>query len=76
MATHDSLIHQTKNQAQSNQELRLKVVEGVEKKSDVLLNTFKQHLRNKYNRYFFGFIGCETLNIAMVIFQVTKHLLL
>ena len=36
-----------------------KIIEDAEEKCDCLLNTFNQQLRNKYDRYFYGFLGCE-----------------
>ena len=36
-----------------------KVVEDYKEKCDDLLNTFNQHLRNKYDRYYYCFVACE-----------------
>ena len=47
-----------------------KIIEDPEKKCECLLTTFNQQLRNKYDRYFFGFLGCEILNIVIVISQL------
>ena len=47
-----------------------KIVEDAEKKCDCLLDTFNQQLRNKYDRYFYGFLGCEILNILIVVSQM------
>jgi len=47
-----------------------KIIEDPEEKCDCLLTTFNQQLRNKYDRYFFGFLGCEILNIVIVISQL------
>ena len=58
----------------ASSECRSKVVEDVEEKCDTLVDTFTVHLRNKYNRYFFAFLGCEILNLVMVVTQVqSKH---
>ena len=54
----------------ASSECRSKVVEEVEEKVDTLVDTFTVHLRNKYNRYFFAFLGCEILNLVMVVTQV------
>ena len=56
----------------ASSECRSKVVEDVEEKVDTLVDTFTVHLRNKYNRYFFAFLGCEILNLVMVVTQVIK----
>ena len=53
-----------------------KVVEDYKEKCDDLLNTFNQHLRNKYDRYYYCFVACEvrfwktwlTLLIAQTVF--------
>ena len=47
-----------------------KVVEDAEEKCDELLFTFNQHLRNKYDRYYFVFVGCESLNLLLVLCQL------
>jgi len=47
-----------------------KVVEDAEKKKDELLATFNKHLHNKYDRYFQTFIGCELLNLVILVSQV------
>ena len=57
----------------AGKECRSKVVEDVEEKCDTLVDTFTVHLRNKYNRYFFAFLGCEMLNIVMVVTQVENY---
>jgi hypothetical protein len=48
-------------------------VEDAQTKCDELLTTFKLHLHNKYDRYFKSFIGCELLNVALVISQVASR---
>jgi len=47
-----------------------KIIEDAEEKCECLLTTFNQQLRNKYDRYFYGFLGCEVLNIFIVISQL------
>eukprot|EP00092_Neocalanus_flemingeri_P004139 GFUD01004453.1.p1 GENE.GFUD01004453.1~~GFUD01004453.1.p1 ORF type:complete len:480 (-),score=121.93 GFUD01004453.1:122-1561(-) len=47
-----------------------KIIEDAEQKCDCLLTTFNLQLRNKYDRYFYGFLGCEVLNIVIVISQL------
>ena len=47
-----------------------KVVEDAEEKVQSLLFTFNQHLRNKYDRYYFCFVGCELGNLVIVIAQL------
>ena len=47
-----------------------KVVEDAEEKVQSLLSTFNQHLRNKYDRYYFVFVGCEASNLVIVIAQL------
>ena len=49
-----------------------KVVEDAEKKKDALLATFNKHLHNKYDRYFQTFIGCEVLNLVILVSQVNS----
>ena len=49
-----------------------KVVEDAEKKRDELLATFNKHLHNKYDRYFQTFIGCEVLNLVILVSQVNS----
>ena len=43
---------------------------GTEEKCEELLFTFNQHLRNKYDRYYFVFVGCEALNLMLVLCQL------
>ena len=50
-----------------------KVVEDAEKKKDELLATFNKHLHNKYDRYFQTFIGCEVLNLVILVSQVNSE---
>ena len=50
-----------------------KVVEDAEKKKDELLATFNKHLHNKYDRYFQTFIGCEVLNLVILVSQVISR---
>ena len=47
-----------------------KIIEDAEEKCDCLLTTFNLQLRNKYDRYFYGFLGCEILNVVIVISQL------
>ena len=47
-----------------------KIVEDYEEKCDELLYTFNQHLRNKYDRYYYGFVACEALNVFIVVCQL------
>ena len=47
-----------------------KVVEDAGEKVQSLLFTFNQHLRNKYDRYYFVFVGCEASNLLIVIAQL------
>ena len=47
----------------------LKVVEDADKKRESLLETFKEHLNNKYDHYACWFFICEQLNFAVVILQ-------
>ncbi len=46
-----------------------RIVEDPEEKMTKLIKTFKHNLQNKYNRYAFGFFGCEFLNVLVVIGQ-------
>ena len=57
----------------ASSECRSKVVEKVEEKCNTLVDTFTVHLKNKYNRYFFAFLGCEILNLGMVLSQVNME---
>ena len=47
-----------------------KVVEDAEEKVQSLLFTFNQHLRNKYDRYYYVFVGCEASNLFIVLAQL------
>ena len=47
-----------------------KVVEEYKEKCEELLNTFNQHLRNKYDRYYYCFVACEALNLFIVVCQM------
>ena len=47
-----------------------KVVDDGDEKVQSLLFTFNQHLRNKYDRYYFCFVGCELGNLVIVIAQL------
>ena len=47
-----------------------KVVEDAEDKCEELMNTFNQHLRNKYDRYYYCFLSCEALNVFIVLCQL------
>ena len=47
-----------------------KVVEDAEDKCDELMTTFNQHLRNKYDRYYYCFVCCEALNLFVVLCQL------
>ena len=47
-----------------------KVVDNAEEKVKTLLFTFNQHLRNKYDRYYYGFVSCEASNLVIVILQL------
>ena len=47
-----------------------KVVEDAEDKCDELMTTFNQHLRNKYDRYYYCFVCCEALNLFIVFCQL------
>ena len=49
--------------------LLVKIVEDSDKKRETLLQTFKEHLNNKYDRYAAWFFICEQLNFAVVILQ-------
>ena len=53
-----------------SQDYSSKVVEDGEEKVMALVATFHLHLHNKYNRYFLGFLGCETLNLVITVAQV------
>jgi len=44
-------------------------VEDQEEKKDILVNFFSKNIHNKYNVYFFGFIGCEIMNLFIVLLQ-------
>ena len=47
-----------------------KVVEDAGEKVESLLFTFNQHLRNKYDRYYYVFVACEASNLLIVIAQL------
>merc|ERR1719427_1851345 len=44
-------------------------IEDQEEKKDTLVKFFSKNIYNKYNVYFFGFIGCEILNLFIVLIQ-------
>jgi len=44
-------------------------IEDEEEKKEILVNFFSKNIHNKYNVYFFGFIGCELLNLLIVLVQ-------
>jgi len=44
-------------------------IEDQEEKKDILVNFFSKNIHNKYNVYFFGFIGCEVMNLVIVLVQ-------
>jgi len=44
-------------------------VDDQEEKKDILVKFFSKNIYNKYNVYFFGFIGCEILNLLIVLVQ-------
>ena len=46
-----------------------RIVEDKDEKLDVLLRTFKNHLKNKYNRYASVFFLCEALNVILIAGQ-------
>jgi len=48
-----------------------KVVEEADEKCEHLLTTYNQQLRNKYDRYYYGFLGCEALNLIVVCSQAS-----
>ena len=47
-----------------------KVVEDAEEKCEELMFTYNQHLRNKYDRYYYCFVCCEALNLMIVLCQL------
>jgi len=50
--------------------VRGKIIEDPEEKRENLLQTFQEHLHNKYNRYAALFYICETSNLLVVISQI------
>jgi len=44
-------------------------IEDQEEKKDILVSFFAKNIHNKYNVYFFGFIGCEVMNLFIVLVQ-------
>merc|ERR1711994_70464 len=46
-----------------------RVIEDQEEKEEALVKFFCQNVHNKYSIYFFGFIGCEVLNVFLVLIQ-------
>jgi len=49
---------------------RGKIIEDAEEKRDDLIQTFQEHLHNKYNKYAAMFYICETTNLLVVISQI------
>lgn len=47
-----------------------KIIQDAKEKCDNLVLTYKDHLRNKYNRYFAYFVCCEGLNVVMAVGQI------
>ena len=48
---------------------RGKIIEDADEKREALVQTFQDHLHNKYNSYAFGFCVCEQLNFVVVMAQ-------
>jgi len=48
---------------------RGKIIEDAEEKRDCLIQTFQEHLHNKYTKYAILFHICETLNLVVVSSQ-------
>ena len=46
-------------------------MEEADEKCEHLLTTYNQQLRNKYDRYYYGFLGCEALNLIVVCSQAS-----
>ena len=46
-----------------------RVIEDQEEKEKALVKFFCRNVHNKYSIYFFGFIGCEVLNVFLVLIQ-------
>jgi hypothetical protein len=46
-----------------------RVIEDEEEKEKMLVKFFCRNVHNKYSIYFFGFIGCEVLNVLIVLIQ-------
>ncbi|XP_023325624.1 innexin inx2 isoform X2 [Eurytemora carolleeae] len=46
-----------------------RIIECAEEKCDSLLINYKEHLYNKYNRYFLAFFLCEIFNLAIAAGQ-------
>jgi len=44
-------------------------VEDQEEKKDILVDFFRKNVQNKYNIYFFGFMGMEVFNWLIVLIQ-------
>ena len=44
-----------------------RVVDDSEEKMGRMLRHFQEHIHNKYNRYAFGFFGCELANLCIAI---------
>eukprot|EP00092_Neocalanus_flemingeri_P002461 GFUD01002633.1.p1 GENE.GFUD01002633.1~~GFUD01002633.1.p1 ORF type:complete len:421 (-),score=78.51 GFUD01002633.1:86-1348(-) len=49
---------------------RGKIIEDAEEKRDSLIQTFQEHLHNKYTKYAALFYFCETANLFVVISQI------
>merc|ERR1712106_416365 len=49
---------------------RGKIIEDAEEKRDSLIQTFQEHLHNKYTKYAALFYFCETCNLFIVISQI------
>ena len=46
-----------------------RTIEDQEEKEKLLVKFFCKNVHNKYNIYFYGFIGCEVLNVVLVLAQ-------
>merc|ERR1711990_761277 len=46
-----------------------RIIEDQEEKEKALVKFFCRNVHNKYSIYFFGFIGCEVLNVFLVLIQ-------
>ena len=47
-----------------------RVVDDSDEKMGRMLRQFQEHVHNKFNRYAFGFFGCECMNLCIAVISI------